>query len=58
MAGLIVCVLFVGVAVQLRNEGAYPPSELPGLNSYFEAFGVVGVIFGVILVLGMVGDRK
>jgi hypothetical protein len=58
MVGLVACVLFIDTAVQLRNAGTYPPSELGGLNSYFELFGVVGVIFGVIVVLGMMWNRK
>jgi len=58
MVGLILCVLFVDAAVYLRNSGAYPPSQLPDLNSYFELFGVMAAVFGVILALGMIRNRK
>ena len=58
MAGLVLCVLFIDAALRLRNSGTYTPSELAGLNSYFELFGVVAVVFGAIVVLGMTRNRK
>ncbi len=51
--GLCLCLGFIGVAMWLQANGAYPASEAPGLSLYYTSFGIVGFMFGVILAAGL-----
>ena len=52
-AGVLFSVVLISVALYFQSIGMYPPSDQPGLALYYEGFGLTGLSFGIVLVLGL-----